>query len=145
MASYTPLLFHRKPSQLYHHRGPGRDVEDDMVSLYSVADVTLPRIMPRDVRIRDVQLRKIERSNDSIPVSCVHLYSSPNIKEGDMSGPIVWEMRSAYKMLAGKYKDHLGDLHKDWKMVLKVDLKMQDMRVLHGFNWLRIESRRGLL
>jgi hypothetical protein len=76
MASYTPLLFHRKASQLYDHRAPGRDVEDDLVSLYSVADVTLPRITPRDVRRRDIQLRKIERPNDSISVSSVHLYSS---------------------------------------------------------------------
>ncbi|XP_033610241.1 dual specificity tyrosine-phosphorylation-regulated kinase 4 isoform X3 [Cryptotermes secundus] len=66
MASYTPLLFHRKPSQLYHHRAPGRDVEDDLVSLCSVVDVTLPRITPRDVKRRDIQLRKIERPNDSI-------------------------------------------------------------------------------
>jgi hypothetical protein len=85
MASYTPLLFHRKPSQLYHHHGPGCDVEDDMVSLYSVADVTLPRITPRDMRRRDVQLRKVERPNDNISVSCDRLYSSLNIKENDLS------------------------------------------------------------
>ena len=77
MASYTPLLFHRRPSHL-HHRGPTApgvcppiDLEDDMVSLYSVADVTLPRITARDLRRRDVQLRKIERSSARNPVSVV--------------------------------------------------------------------------
>lgn len=69
MASYTPLLFHRRPSQLHHHRDPGRDVEDDMVSLYSVAEVSLPRITSREVKRREVQLRKIERSNDGVSVS----------------------------------------------------------------------------
>jgi len=71
MASYTPLLFQRKPPQLYH-REPGGDIEDDMMSLYSVAEVTLPRITSRDIRRRDVQLRKVEKSSDSIPVSCNH-------------------------------------------------------------------------
>jgi hypothetical protein len=75
MASYTPLLFHRKPPQLYH-REPGGDIEDDMMSLYSVADVTLPRITSRDMRRRDVHLRKVEKSSDSIPVSCNNWYFS---------------------------------------------------------------------
>jgi len=75
MASYTPLLFHRKPPHLYY-REPGGDIEDDMMSLYSVADVTLPRITSRDIRRRDVHLRKVEKSSDSIPVSCNHLYNT---------------------------------------------------------------------
>jgi hypothetical protein len=71
MASYTPLLFHRRPSQLHHHHGPGCEVEDDMLALYSVADMSLPRITSRDVKRREADLRKLERYHiDSVPVSC---------------------------------------------------------------------------
>lgn len=70
MASYTPLLFHRRPSQLHQHRELGREVEDDILSLYSVAQLSLPTITSREVRRRELQLRKFERSNDSVPVSC---------------------------------------------------------------------------
>jgi hypothetical protein len=98
MANYTPLLFHRNPSQLYPHLGQGRDAEDDTVSLYSVAEVALPRITSRNVKRRDVQVRKIERPNDSVPVSCDHLYSSQIIKEDDMS-----EVKGACMNLAGQY------------------------------------------
>jgi hypothetical protein len=46
------------------------------MSLYSVADVTLPRITSRDMRRRDVHLRKVEKSSDSIPVSFNNWYFS---------------------------------------------------------------------
>jgi hypothetical protein len=98
MANYTPLLFHRNPSQLYPHVGQGRDVEDDTVSLYSVAEVALPRITSRNVKRRDVQVRKIERPNDCVAVSRYHLYSSQIITQDDKI-----EVKRACMNLVGQY------------------------------------------
>ncbi|CAG2061372.1 unnamed protein product [Timema podura] len=57
MASYTPLLFHRRPP--YNNTPGGRVIEDDLMSLCSMAEVTLPRIS-REVRRREKsEVRKV--------------------------------------------------------------------------------------
>lgn len=70
MSNYTQVLFQRRPGQhdtstMVRHR----EIDDDLLSICSVVDITLPRLS-REVKKRE-QLRKVDKA---VQVSALKIF-----------------------------------------------------------------------
>jgi hypothetical protein len=68
-----------------------------------------------------------------------NLYSSLNIITMIKSSSMQKKLKSAYRILILKGRDHLGDLRHQWRIILKWILKKYT-EIWNGFLWLRMKT-----